>query len=151
MKRVIQTVTGFKNFEVPYTLIMHERPLSQLAIFLPGEGYTNSRPLFHFAEDIFMNHKIDVLEVDYQYKEKAYDEFSMEEISEAVQFDVEKILDFVLGDTSYDQYYIVAKSIGSIGLSKAIHRHEFKHAKIIWLTPLLIREDVLEGVFFHLN
>jgi hypothetical protein len=146
MKGIKNSITGFRGFEVPYSLIKHEKVSNQLAIFLPGEGYTNSRPLFHFTEDVFMNHAIDVLELDYQYKEKAYDEFTMEEICEAVQYDVEKVLNHFLSETSYDQYYFVAKSIGTIGLSAVLAKPEFENANIIWLTPLLIRDDVLEAM-----
>lgn len=146
MKGIINSVTGFKGLEVPYRFIKHEKTSNQLAIFLPGEGYTNSRPLFHFTEDVFKNQSIDLLEIDYQYKEKAYDDFSMEEICEAVQYDVTQVLESVLAEASYDQYYFVAKSIGTIGLSAVINKPEFENAKIIWLTPLLIRDEVLEAM-----
>ena len=146
MKGITNSITGFNGLEVPYRFIKHEKPSNQLAIFLPGEGYTNSRPLFHFTEDVFMNHATDLLEIDYQYKEKIYDDFSMEEICEAVQYDVTKVLESVLAETSYDQYYFVAKSLGTIGLSAIINKPEFEHAKIIWLTPLLIRDEVLEAM-----
>lgn len=146
MKGINKSIIGFKGLEVPYRFLKHEKKSNQLAIFLPGEGYTNNRPLFHFTEDVFINHAIDLLEIDYQYKEKVYNDFSMEEICEAVQYDVTKVLESVLSETSYDQYYLVAKSLGTIGLSAVINKPEFKNAKIIWLTPLLIRDEVLEAM-----
>ncbi|MET1014076.1 MAG: alpha/beta hydrolase [Paenisporosarcina sp.] len=146
MKGINSSLLGFKGLEVPYTLIQHEKTSNHLAIFLPGAGYTNSRPLFHFAEDVFVNKSMDVLKIDYQYNEKEYDEFSMEDIYEAVQYDVAKVLDRVLDETSYNQYFIVAKSIGTIALSRVINRPEFENANIIWLTPLLIIDDVLDAM-----
>ncbi|MBU0903659.1 MAG: alpha/beta hydrolase [Firmicutes bacterium] len=146
MKGITNSITGFKGLEVPYRFIKHEKTSNQLAIFLPGEGYTNSRPLFHFTEDVFKNHNTDILEIDYQYKEKAYDDFSMEEICEAVQYDVKKVIESVLSEISYDQYYFVAKSLGTIGLNSIMNKPEFENAKIIWLTPLLVRDEVLEAM-----
>lgn len=146
MKAINNSVTGYNGLEVPFRFIKHDQLSNQLAIFLPGEGYTNSRPLFHFTEDVFINHATDVLQIDYQYREKIYNHFSMEEICDAVKYDVNKVIESVLAEISYDQYYLIGKSLGTIGLSSVINKIEFNDAKIIWLTPLLLRDEVLEAM-----
>lgn len=146
MKAIINSVMGYNGLEVPFRFIKHDQLSNQLAIFLPGEGYTNSRPLFHFTEDVFINHATDVLQIDYQYRKKIYNHFSMEEICDAVKYDVNKVIESVLAEISYDQYYLIGKSLGTIGLSSVINKIEFNDAKIIWLTPLLRRDEVLEAM-----
>ena len=70
------SVKGYKEIGVPFTLISKEENSKNLAIFLPGAGYTVQSPLFHYSKDIFINKSFDVLQVKYQYNEKAYEEFS---------------------------------------------------------------------------
>lgn len=137
-------VTGYREMNVPFNLISIEENTKNLAIFLPGAGYTTQRPLFHYSESIFINKNFDVLQVNYQYNDKIYDEFSMEDLSEAIKFDVKTVFDKALKDTSYENFYIIGKSLGTIAMSSELKRDIFKEAKAVWLTPLLHRDDVFE-------
>lgn len=142
MKEITENVVGYKEMNVPYTLVSHEDNSKNLAIFLPGVGYTVKSPLFHFSEDIFLNKSFDILKVNYQYNEKKYDDYSMEELSEAIKFDVKTVIDNVLTKYDYENFYIVGKSLGTIAMSSELSRTIFKEAKVIWLTPLIHRSDV---------
>lgn len=135
-------VRGYKEMDVPFQLIKAAEKTKSLAILLPGAGYTTSAPLFHFSTEVLLNRSFDVLEVNYRYKEAAYDEFSMEELSITIKQDVKTVLDYVLADSPYEEFYIIGKSLGTIAMSTELKRTVFKRAKAIWLTPLLQREDV---------
>jgi hypothetical protein len=140
------SVKGYKEIGVPFTLISKEENSKNLAIFLPGAGYTEQSPLFHYSKDIFINKSFDVLQVKYQYNEKAYEEFSIEELSEAIKYDVRTVLDKALNDTSYENYYIIGKSLGTIAMSSELSREIFSEAKAVWLTPLIQRDDVFDSM-----
>jgi len=136
---------------VPFNLISIDENSKNLAIFFPGAGYTTQGPLFHYSEAIFLNKKYDVLQVNYQYNNKIYDEFSIEELSDAIKFDVKTIIDKVLKDTSYENFYIIGKSLGTIAMCSELKRDIFKEAKSVWLTPLLQRDDVFEAMISSEN
>jgi hypothetical protein len=141
-----EIVQGYKGMNVPFTLLINEDSSKSLAIFLPGTGYTTESPLFHFSEDIFVNKNFDVLKVNYQYKEKAYDDFSMEELSEAIKLDVRAVVDKVVEAGQYDDFYVIGKSLGTIAMSTELSRDIFKKAKAVWLTPLMDRDDVFDAM-----
>ncbi|MBT2569764.1 alpha/beta family hydrolase [Planococcus sp. ISL-110] len=143
MKTIDNKVTGYKGIEVPYTVVLTEDYTKKLAIFLPGAGYTTKSPLFHFAEEIFQNKNYDVLRVNYQYTNKAYDGFTMKELDEAILHDVRLVISEVLKGRDYQEFYLIGKSLGTIAMGAEMNRTEFSEAKAVWVTPLLNREEVL--------
>lgn len=143
MKAINNKVVGYKEIEVPYTVVLTEDYTKKLAIFLPGAGYTTKSPLFHFAEEIFLNQNYDVLRVNYQYTDKAYDEFTMKELDEAILHDVRLVISEALKGRNYQEFYLVGKSLGTIAMGAEMKRPEFSEAKAVWVTPLLNREEVL--------
>ena len=62
---------------------------AQLAIILPGMGYGSQAPLLHFSAGVFISKGYDVLQVDYQYNNQDYEDFS--EISDAIKLDVRHV------------------------------------------------------------
>jgi len=143
MKTIDSKVTGYKGIEVPYTVVLTEDYTKKLAIFLPGAGYTTKSPLFHFAEEIFLNKNYDVLRVNYQYTGKAYNEFTMKELGEAIVHDVHLVIKEVLKGRNYQDFYLIGKSLGTIAMGAEMKRTEFSEAKAIWVTPLLNQQEVI--------
>ena len=143
MKAINNKVIGYKEIEVPYTVVLTEDYTKKLAIFLPGAGYTAKSPLFHFAEEIFLNQNYDVLRVNYQYTDKAYDDFTMKELDEAIVHDVRLVINEVLKGRNYQEFYLIGKSLGTIAMGAEMKRPEFSEAKAVWVTPLLNQEEVL--------
>ena len=141
-----QSVKGYKGLDIPFTILSRSEDSNNLAIILPGVGYTTQAPLLHDSTGVFLNKSFDVLQVNYQYNKKIYDDFTMEEISEAIKFDVKTVLDDVLTSKTYENYYLIGKSLGTIAMSYELKRECFKNAKAIWLTPLIQREDVLSAM-----
>lgn len=146
MKITKESIKGFKEVEVPYTLLTHQEDVEKLAIFLPGAGYTTQSPVFHYAEDIFLNKGYNILKINYQYNVEPYLHFSTEELSEVIKYDVRIVLDKILINSPYKNFYLVGKSIGTIAMSTELNRDIFGEAKAIWLTPLIHRDDVLKAM-----
>lgn len=139
-----KTVKGYKDLDIPFTMLSKVSSSKNLAIILPGMGYTSQAPLLHYSTGVFINKSFDVLHVNYQYNNKAYDGFN--EISEAIKVDVKNVIDFVLTNKTYENFYLIGKSIGTIAMSSELTRETFNNAKAIWLTPLIQREDVLHAM-----
>lgn len=135
-------IKGYKEFEVPYTLIKNNEKTKKLAILLPGAGYTVQKPLFHYTTGIYLQSNFDVLQINYQYHLEHFEANSKEELIKALLYDVNKVIDLVLKDYEYNEFHIISKSIGTIALSNIASKEEFKSAKLIWLTPLLKNDYV---------
>jgi len=140
------TITGYKEKDIPFTILSTDEHGSKLAILLPGTGYTTQAPLLHYTTGIFLRKSVDVLQVNYTYNDKFYDHFSMEELVEAIKHDVGAVIDNVLKENSYEDYYFVGKSLGTIAMASLLERETFYNAKAVWLTPLLNRDDVFESM-----
>jgi hypothetical protein len=140
------SVQGYKEMDIPFTILSKKEDSKSLAILLPGAGYTVQAPLLHYSTGVFFNKSFDVLQVNYRYNEKFYDDFTMDELSEAIKYDVNAVLDNVLADKSYDNYYLVAKSLGTLAMSTVLERDGFENTKAIWMTPLIQRDDVLDAM-----
>lgn len=145
------SVVGYKKMQVPFTLISEVENSKNLVVFLPGAAYTVQSPAFHYSQELFIQNGFHVLQVNYRYNDKAYDDFTIEELSEAIKYDVKTVVDEVLKDSSYENFYFVAKSLGTIAMSSLVEWDIFKVAQIIWLTPLLQRDDVFDAMLNREN
>ncbi|WP_096154159.1 MULTISPECIES: alpha/beta hydrolase [Bacillus] len=126
------------NKNIPFRLIEQKEESSNLVIILPGASYTTQAPLLHFTTGLFYTKGFDVLHINYSFNKQEMDALSEENFTTAVQ----RAIDEALKNKKYRNFYIVAKSIGTIALSY-LHQHTtFENAKLIWLTPLLQRDDV---------
>ena len=70
------SVLGYKERDITFSLLMNETESNNLAILLPGAGYTVQAPLLHYSTGVFINKAYDVLHSNYQYNDKFYDDFS---------------------------------------------------------------------------
>jgi hypothetical protein len=145
------TIQGYKGMNIPFTMLSKKEDSGKLAILLPGAGYTVQAPILHYSTGVFINKSFDVLQVKYQYNNDFYVDFSMDELSEAIKMDVHTVLDSVFAERTYENVYLIGKSIGTIAMSSVLEREEFKNAKAIWLTPLIQREDVLGSMAGSVN
>ena len=102
-----KTVKGYKEIDIPYTMLSKVESSKNLAIILPGAGYTSQAPLLHYSTGVFLNKSFDILQVNYQYNNKVYDDFSMDEISDAIKLDVKTVLDDVLSNKAYENFYLI--------------------------------------------
>lgn len=129
---------GDDSNSIPYKMIEQKEKTNSLTIVLPGAGYTTQAPLLHFTTGVFYNKGFDILHVNYKYNSQELSALSEEGFTNKVQFAIDKATQH----KEYDNYYLVAKSIGTIALSYLLSNQMFKNAKVVWLTPLLQRDDV---------
>lgn len=141
-----RSISGFNSLEVPYILLGNGKPTRNLAIMLPGAGYTTQAPLFHYTTELFLNRGWDVLEVNYRYNDPAYDRFSTDDLAGIIRHDVNIVLDEVLGAGAYDNFSLIGKSLGTLAMCSERTRKAFQKARMAWLTPLIHRDDVLDAM-----
>jgi hypothetical protein len=127
---------------IPFRLIEQKGETNRLVIILPGAGYTTQAPLLHFTTGLFFSKGFDVLHINYSFNRQEQSELS----EEAFTRDVQLAIDNAIKNKEYSHYYVVAKSIGTIALSYLLNNPMFKHAKVVWLTPLLQRDDVFHAM-----
>lgn len=126
----------------PTNLMKQKETTTKLAIILPGAGYTSQGPLLHFSSGHYFNQGFDVLQINYRFSDAELDPFDAAGFSNNVLHTLEE----PLKESNYDQYVIVAKSIGTIALANLLKHPTFQNATSIWLTPLLHRDDVYQAM-----
>ena len=124
--------------------------MSKLAIFFPGIGYTNSKPLLYYSRMLAKN--------------KGYEEICVEygELPTNVKGDVEKMREALrraydqcceilkgIDFTKYEDVIIIGKSLGTVVASK-YHEEYCKSARLILYTPVeaTFRYVINEGIAF---
>jgi hypothetical protein len=127
---------------IPFRMIEQKEKTNNLAIVLPGAGYTTQAPLLHYTTGLFYNKGFDILHVNYKYNSQELSALSEEDFTNNIQL----VIDKATKNKEYDNCYLVAKSIGTITLSYLLSNLMFKDAKIVWLTPLLQRDDVFKAM-----
>jgi hypothetical protein len=151
IKGIHDKATGYQDREIPYLLTKQSEAPKGLAIILPGVRYTAQSPYLRYSVDVYLNHSYDILEVNYQYFDEFYKDFSGEDIHRAVKFDVKQVVDQVLKEHNYDNYVLIGKSLGTIALSSELNREAFSQAKAVWITPLLSHDEVFQSMMTHSN
>ncbi|MDR7071439.1 alpha/beta hydrolase [Fictibacillus barbaricus] len=144
-------IIGSKEIKVPYNILSIAEKPKGLAILLPGVGYTVQAPVLHYSTGVFLRKDYDVLHVNYQYAKEDYDAFSNEELVEFVKRDVPKVMEEVLKHSTYDSFYLIAKSFGNYAIENLLKNEDLKEAKVIWLTPLLVKEAVFQFMMNSLH
>ncbi|WP_438824272.1 alpha/beta hydrolase [Bacillus sp. JJ1562] len=127
---------------IPFRLIEQKEEVNNLVIVLPGAGYTTQHPLLHFTTGLFYSKGFDVLHINYSFNRQELSVLSDEDFTRDVQHAIET----AIKSKNYSNYYIVAKSIGTIALSNLLNHTMFNDAKLVWLTPLLQRDDVFNAM-----
>lgn len=138
---MIQNENGSSK-SIPYSLIEQKEETKNLVIVLPGAGYTTQAPLLRFTTGLFYNNGFDVLHINYTYNRQELSELHEEDFTR----DVQLVIDHAIKNKKYNNYYIVAKSVGTIALSNLLNHTMFKEAKVIWLTPLLQKDVVFNAM-----
>jgi hypothetical protein len=138
------SVVGYNSQPVHFQLIKQNKQVKSLAVLLPGRGYTVQGPLFHYSTGVFLNKGWDVLHVNYDYNTVQSESLSLEEEIRQITEDVNSVVDQIIKEQRYEDYTFIGKSLGTIALSSIVDRISFKNAKVIWLTPLLQLDYVMD-------
>ena len=129
---------------IAYTHVTTPKPDARLAILLPGLGYSTDAPAFHYTAGLLLEQGYHIIEVNYRYRDPAYDQVELET---QVVSDVTTVLDALLSSDSYDDVLVVGKSLGTIAMASLWENKAFDRMNGIWLTPLLNRADVKSAPF----
>lgn len=127
---------------IPFRLIEQKEEVNNLVIVLPGAAYTTQAPLLHFTTGVFYNKGFDVLHINYTFSREEMSALSDEDFTR----DVQLAIDNAIEGKNYNNFYVVGKSIGTIALSYLLKNTRLKDAKVVWLTPLLQRDDVFNAM-----
>ncbi|WP_214819808.1 MULTISPECIES: alpha/beta family hydrolase [unclassified Exiguobacterium] len=139
-------VVGTNGIPVSYSFLQPDSSSDTLVILLPGYGYTNDSPMFRYTTALCLENGLNVLEVNYNYRDERYDSV---DVSVAIVNDVRLVIDQLLQSHSFNKYIIIGKSLGTIAMTSERGRHVFRDAELVWLTPLLKRNDVYEAILSH--
>lgn len=139
-------VVGTNGISVSYSFLQPDSSSDTLVMLLPGYGYTNDSPMFRYTTTLCLENGLNVLEVNYNYRDERYDSV---DVSEAIVDDVRLVIDQVLQSHSFNEYIIVGKSLGTMAMASELTRNVFHDAKLVWLTPLLKQDDIYEAILSH--
>jgi hypothetical protein len=131
----------------PSNFLKQKETSTKLAIILPGAGYTSQGPLLHYSSGHYFNKGYDVLQVNYRFSEEELNPFDADGFTANVLLTLEE----TLKHKDYDQCVMIGKSIGTIALSKLMEHPAYKQAHLIWLTPLLHRDEVYQAMLQNEN
>lgn len=129
---------------IPYLWIQSKQPAKSICVMLPGLGYSTQRPLFHYGTGVCLEQNVDVLHINYKFvKNEHFKKLPEPEQNQWMYEDVCAVVEEVLKDSSYEQIFLLSKSIGTIPMAKEWgQRHFTRQSFGIWLTPL-IKIDVV--------
>ncbi|MGI0141396.1 MAG: hypothetical protein ACREBF_01955, partial [Candidatus Micrarchaeales archaeon] len=133
--------TPFEN-----TMIKTGKKTDKLAILFPGMGYTCRMPLLYYATAILLGSGFDVLWAEHAYnKNKKFSTLSQAKQNNLIANDVSAIYNAVKNQGTYKNLVLLGKSIGTVAVGELLRREQLpKNLKIIWLTPLLNRPNLVD-------
>ncbi|WP_078548524.1 alpha/beta hydrolase [Litchfieldia alkalitelluris] len=127
---------------ISYSHVQQDSQSDTLTIILPGAGYTVHKPLLYYSTGVMVKRGFDVLHINYSYSKEELSSLKDTEFVSAIQ----SVIDHIVQHQNYQNYMIIAKSLGTIALPYLLETSIFHSAKIIWLTPLLQKTDVSESL-----
>lgn len=105
-----------------------------LTITLPGEGYTNEKPIMYYSRKVALELGLDMLCIDYGFQISRKD-FDIETEFDIVAKESEQVLKKCL-NKNYKKIIFIGKSLGTIiqnKLSEGLKKYEQIH---VYLTPV---------------
>jgi predicted alpha/beta-hydrolase family hydrolase len=141
-------IKGHRNELVPNTLLWQERQARQVAIVLPGIGYTCHMPLLYYASQSLLTLGMDVLWVEYNYiRRDDYRALSGTEQNQWFFEDVTAACRIALAQRSYREITLVGKSMGTRAMAHLIATDaRLTDCRDVWLTPVLRDATVREQI-----
>ncbi len=136
--------TGFHQEQVPNIYMNNDS--SVLAIFLPGMAYSNDNPLLYYPAQYAMSKKMNLLRIDYNYVgNDAFMQATGTARKAWLVADILSVMDVVLSRQIFERIILIGKSIGTLAMGEILTKYEkLKHADVVWLTPLLNQETLVE-------
>lgn len=138
------SISDYHGAPLSNTFMQQEQAARQLAVVLPGQGYTAHMPVLYYPTRLLVSRGADVLCVEYDYYRKpAFGKASGVERDRWLFADAMAALEGGLAQRSYEQVILVGKSLGTLAMGYLIAADaRLAQAPCIWLTPL-VRDETL--------
>jgi len=134
--------------EFPFRWFEQKNGTGKLAIVLPGAGYTTQAPLLRYSTQLFYKEGFDVLHINYTLSKEEMAVLNEKEFARKVEKSITK----AIRGRNYSHYSVAAKSVGTLALSQLLANLDMlKDAKLLWLTPLLQRDEVFQAMVNRKN
>ena len=137
-------IAGYRNEPVPNTFLRQDEAARELAVVLPGVGYTCHMPLLYYPSQALLTLGMDVLWVEYNYiRRPDYRALADAEQKQWLFTDVAAACQAAVTQRSYQQVTLVGKSLGTVAMSRLLATDtRFAKSRLVWLTPVLRNDDV---------
>jgi predicted alpha/beta-hydrolase family hydrolase len=137
-------IAGYRNEPVSNTFLRQDETAREIAIVLPGVGYTCHMPLLYYPSQVMLALGMDVLWVEYNYiRRRDYRALSDAEQKQWLFADVAAACQAALAQRSYQQVTLVGKSLGTTAMSHLLATDaQFARSRQVWLTPVLRNDEV---------
>ena len=142
------TIQGYRDEPVPNRFQRPEGAIDQLAMLLPGYGYTLDMPLFYYAEKLLLERRWDVLRVKYTYNTRPeFQTLPKPERDRWLLADTTAAWDAGLGQRTYERVVLIGKSLGTRAMGHLLTTAD-PHPNVgaVWLTPLLGEERLRQQI-----
>jgi fermentation-respiration switch protein FrsA (DUF1100 family) len=142
------TIQGYRDEPVPNRFLRPEGAIDQLAVLLPGLGYTLDMPLFYYAKNLLLERGWDVLRVEYAYhKRPEFQTLPKPERDRWLLADTTAAWRAGLGQRTYERVALVGKSLGTLAMGHLLTIGELPPTvRAVWLTPLLAAERLRQQI-----
>lgn len=142
-------IQGYRDAPVPNRLLRPRGAIDQLAVLLPGYGYTLDMPLFYYAEHLLLERGWDVLRVEVNYGQRP--DFRTIPEAERAQWllaDATAAYRAGLAQRDYDAVTLIGKSLGTLAMGHLLTLPDPVPAptRAVWLTPLLRVDHLREQI-----
>ena len=115
------SISDYHGAPLSNTFMRQEQTTRQLAVVLPGQGYTTHMPVLYYPTCLLMNRGVDVLCVEYNYYRKpAFGKTSGAERDRWLFADATAALEAGLAQRAYEQIVLVGKSLDTLAMGHLI-------------------------------
>lgn len=144
-------ITGYDGQPIWNSFLRQKKEPSPISIVFPGLHYSADMPLMYYSTGVLLEAGHSVLSVDTRYSSKEnFMTISSEERSKWMFADAQSVFNAVQ-KLNHDTFsVIIGKSLGTIQISYLVERfEEMQKCKIVWLTPLLKQNWVVNQMIAH--
>jgi hypothetical protein len=138
-------VRGYRDEPLVHAYMQHEPAVSALGLMLPGKGYGITAPGLLYSAHVLSELGFDTFALETRYQTTAFQAVPQREALEWLKADAQAAYQAAWDARPYTQLCIVAKSLGTVGLTLLLSSGTLPaQARFVWLTPLLSRPELLE-------
>ncbi|MHA1638528.1 MAG: hypothetical protein ACTSUO_02070 [Candidatus Thorarchaeota archaeon] len=142
------SIVGHNGRQIRNTLYRQNSGTGEIALVFPGYGYNSNMPLLYYTIEILLRKGLNVLAVELDYSNQSdFKTASQDDRNVWLHTDVEAAFNSVATCNEFEIKVLVGKSLGTLACGYLIDKHhELAGCKVIWLTPLLGRHELVDQI-----